>query len=181
MLFGIHEYKIWLEIQTSLFFYKEICHILRIISRINLYFLFQRMFSAIFSYSSHAQFFTSHANGNPPSLETRVLRLELLHFCYFFFIETKYKNNLSRLSRLTDMCISSCIPTWILVQRCITPFCKLFFFKKVSINVEWLHLRGCSKTTLTRFWLFLTTYPPNGMNVDKFLDHLPNLSCKHSL
>ena len=97
------------------------------------------------------------------------------------FLFSQKQNNLSRLPRLTDMCISSCIPTWILVQRCITPFCKLFFFKKVSINVEWLHLRGCSKTTLIRFWLFLTTYPPNGMNVDKFLDHLPNLSCKHSL
>ena len=47
-------------------------------------------------------------------------------------------------------------------------------------------IRGCSQTTFTRFWLFLTTYPRcvyilYGINVGKkwtFLDHLPTLSCK---
>ena len=44
---------------------------------------------------------------------------------------------------------------------------------------------GRSQTTLTRFWLFLTTCVDifYGMNVDKkwtFLDHLPTSSCKRS-
>ena len=52
------------------------------------------------------------------------------------------------------------------------------------------YIRSCSQTTLIRFWLFMTTYPPPltfsmyGMNVDKkwtFLDHLPTSSCKRSL
>ena len=51
-------------------------------------------------------------------------------------------------------------------------------------------LRGHSKTTMTRYWPFLTNPPPAcvdnfyGINVDKkrtFLDHLPTSSCKRSL
>ena len=40
----------------------------------------------------------------------------------------------------------------------------LVFFNFTGQNFQqktnWIQLRGCSQTTLTRFWLFLTTYPP---------------------
>ena len=49
--------------------------------------------------------------------------------------------------------------------------------------------RGCSQTTLTRFWILFDHLPPcvdifYGTNFDKkmtFLDHLPTSSCKRSL
>ena len=51
-----------------------------------------------------------------------------------------------------------------------------------------LDFRGCSQTTLTRFWLFWPPTPSvdilHGMNIDKkwtFLYHLPIMSCKRSL